>query len=626
MQKNETLHSMLTHIGQNAARPEEIDLWPSIQARLAVGNDRSQPGEFTMQTNPVRKTTFRVAVIGALTILLTLGILLGLPQGRAWAQTLFRFFTNTSDQMLLPTQPAVQLAEMTPGAPRATATPTPTWHPAFYATCGDIPAPRCSIEKIQSMVRFPVKGISDLPAGMVFLGATGGPEGVYLSYWEKDPTVSLLLLQGPKQMGDKALPVGASAAIEPVQIGDVSGEYVKGIFVQYGGETVAHWDSNANTQWLSWEVQDLRYTLWMSGSPNFPQDQLGKDDLVRLAASLTDQVAQLPPQARKEAHKTFDQIVQEAGFAVIEPDWLPEGYQFDHAVYLPEQQRVCLLYHHPADVPMFHPSNAPAPSLSIAMSAVPLPDVTTLIADWLRPDQVLLEQTKLTIIGTQSEQGQYSYGSLKAGQLCETGSNQNEVLIFQAKGLNIAIIAQKEGPMGGEKNWLTRQEMAQVAESMTGVPLRTQSQPDPEHLTTLAETEQLAGFPLKQPTKLPEGRAELRMAFTYAQVKQDGSVTQVTIHYSDGEQEIFLRLTKGSTKTLESLTKDHPEAYQPVTIHGQPALLSQGFFADNRWKYLPNGGDGEANVTWFEDDILYTLGGFNAYPSQVWLDIAESIK
>lgn len=523
--------------------------------------------------------------------------------------------------MLLPTQPAVQLAEVTPGAPRAAATPTLTWQPAFYATCGDIPAPHCSIEQIQNMVRFPVKGISNLPAGMAFLGATGGPEGIYLSYLGKDPTATLLLLQGPTQPGDKAMPVGASAAIEPVQIGNVSGEYVKGIFVQYGGETVAHWDSNANTQWLSWEVQDLRYTLWMSGSPNFPQDQLGKDDLVRLAASLTDQVAQLPPQARKEAHKTFDQIVQEAGFAVIEPDWLPEGYQFDHAVYLPAQQRACLFYHHPADVAMYHPSNAPAPSLSIAMSAAPLPEVTTLIAEGLRPDQVLLEQAEVTVHGAQPEQGQYTYGSLKAGQLCATESNQNEVLVFQAKGLNIAIIAQAEGPIGGEKNWLTRQEMVQVAESMTGASLAAQSQPDPEHLTSLSDAEQLAGFPLKQPTQLPEG-----MAFTYAQVKQDGSTTQVTLHYSDGNQVISMRQVKGSAETLESLSKDHPEAYQPVTIHVQPALLSQGFFTDQGWKNLPNGGDGAASVTWFEDGILYSVSGFNAYPSQVWLEIAESVK
>jgi hypothetical protein len=55
MQKNETLQFDADPHRAKRGPTGEIDLWPSIQARLAVGNDRSQPGEFTMQTNPVRK-------------------------------------------------------------------------------------------------------------------------------------------------------------------------------------------------------------------------------------------------------------------------------------------------------------------------------------------------------------------------------------------------------------------------------------------------------------------------------------------------------------------------------------------------------------------------------------------
>ena len=220
------------------------------------------------------------------------------------------------------------------------------------------------------------------------------------------------------------------------------------------------------------------------------------------------------------------------------------------------------------------------------MSAAPLLEITTLISG-LRPDQILLEQTEVTILDAQPEQGQYAYGSLKAGQLCATESNQNKMLTFQT----------------------------------SGVPIVTQSQPDPEQLTTLADADRLAGFPLKQPTKLPQG-----MPFTYAQVKQDSGATLVTLNYSDGNQVISVSQVKGSPETLESLSKDHPEAYQPVTIHGQLAILSQGFFNENGWKGIPNGGDGGASVTWFENGIQYSVGGFNAYASNVWLEIAESLK
>jgi hypothetical protein len=618
MKKNETLHSMLTHLAQDATLPKKINLWPSIQTRLAAGNDRSQHGEYPMQTNPVRKPAFRAALAGALTILLAVALLLGLPQSRAWAQNLWRFFANTSDQIVLPTQPAVRLAQ--PGT-APTSTPFPSWRPQFYAFCGDIVAPRCSIAQIQAMVDFPVKGIADLPEGMQFLGATGGTEGIYLSYRGKDPAVNLLLLQGPSQPDDQPMPVGASAVVESVQIGAVSGEYVQGAFFHKGGDPISQWQTNASTQSLRWDAEGIRYTLWMSASPDSSQGALDQASLVRLAGSLNGELALLPTPPVVEAPKTAAQVAQEAGFSLLEPAWLPQDFWLDRAIYLPETKRVCLLYGHLSDVVLYNALNRPAPSLSIVISVEPLPEVATLIVDGLRPDQILLEQAALTIRGAKLEQGQFTYGSIKTGRLCEIESLQNQLLTFQTDDRHVAIIAQAEGPMGGEKNWLTRQEMVQIAESMTGTQIVAQNQPDPEHLTSLAEAEQLAGFPLKQPALLPEG-----MAFTYAQVEQNGSVTEAVLHYSDGNQEISVRQVKGSQETVEGLAKDYPEAYQPVTVNGQPALLSQGFVNENGWKALPNGGDGAASLIWLEHGILYSVGGFNAYPTQVWLEIAESVK
>jgi hypothetical protein len=163
--------------------------------------------------------------------------------------------------------------------------------------------------------------------------------------------------------------------------------------------------------------------------------------------------------------------------------------------------------------------------------------------------------------------------------------------------------------------------MVQVAESMTGAPLAVQSQPDPEHLTTLAEAEQLAGFRSKQPTQLPEG-----MAFTYAQVKQDGSTTQVTFHYSDGNQVISMRQVKDISETLESPLQ-RPLGSLSACHHPWPAGAAQpGFLHRSRLERSPEWRDGAASVTWFEDGILYSVSGFNAYQTQVWLEIAESVK
>jgi hypothetical protein len=58
-----------------------------------------------------------------------------------------------------------------------------------------------------------------------------------------------------------------------------------------------------------------------------------------------------------------------------------------------------------------------------------------------------LEQAELVVRGAQPEQGQFTYGSLKAGQLCATESLQNQILKFEVNGQSIAIIAQAEGPL-----------------------------------------------------------------------------------------------------------------------------------------------------------------------------------
>lgn len=577
-----------------------------------------------MKASTSNAKRLRAVSLSALTLLLVLGMIFILPQGQVWANNILRFFIPGSDQISLPTPQPVKInpANLTPDAAQPTLTPIAARRPEFYAACGDIFAPRCSIEQIQKMVDFPVKGIADLPVGLQFLGGTGGPDGVSLYYWRDDPISSLLLTQGPATQAEAPIPVGKSAAIQPVQIGNVSGEYVKGTYFSYGGDTEAQWNPNADSQSLRWEEQGMLYTMWMTGSAEFPDYSLDMAGMVRLAASLTDQAAQLPAQPTHEAPKTVRQVEQEAGFKVIEPAWLPEGYRFERAGYFPNQKLICNFYHHPADVPMFRPSNPPAPSLSIAFSAgVPLPGLNDLMVEGLRPDQILLEQENLKIGGALQDQGQYAYGSLNAGKMCGTESNQNELLSFQAKGLNIAIIAQAEGPAGGTRNWLTRQEMVRLAESITGVQALTGDQPDPQFLTSLDEARQMASFPLILPAKSPEG-----MNFDHAQVSSAGAGEKVTLYFSAGNQIISISQTKGSPDTLDTIYQQHPEAYHQISIHNQPALLTQGYWDENGWKEIANGGDGGASVTWFEDGIEYSVGGFNAYPSAVWIEIADSMK
>jgi hypothetical protein len=162
--------------------------------------------------------------------------------------------------------------------------------------------------------------------------------------------------------------------------------------------------------------------------------------------------------------------------------------------------------------------------------------------------------------------------------------------------------------------------MVRLAESITGEATIPPDQPDPEYLTSLADARSLASFPVKTPARLPEG-----MNFQYAQVLSDGSRQTVILHYTDGNQDLSIRQAAGAPDSLQALELQ-AETYRQVTVHDRPALISQGYFDQGGWKEIPDGGDGSASLTWIEDGIVLTVGGFNGYPSAIWLEIAEGVQ
>ncbi len=613
MQKDQTLHSILSAIAEEAAPTRDMDLWPTVRAHLLQGKNLEGQMEIPMKSNLARKSPLRLVTTSVLLLLLALGLLFSLSQGQAWAQNILRFFTRASDRIDLPTSQPVNLVGVTPGAAQATLTRPAAWHSPFFATCGDLPDPHCSVEQLRELVDFPVMEIGNLPEGMQFSGGSGGPDGVMLLYRRQDPDSSLLLYQiRGEAVARPAVPIGDSADVKQVKVGEAYAEYVKGSYFYYGGEKSAVWDENAQVESLYWEEGDMQYSLTLMGADDFPQGQMDENGLVGLALSLTRRSLPQDNQTSQESTKSAAEAGKEAGFQVIQPAWLPQGYHFERADYQPQRGIVCLVY--------FHSDDQRLSSLSIAESVrQPLPEPQELIMEGLRPEQVILEQTQLPLGGALDEKGLYVYGSVDAEKLC--GGNSQQVLFFDVPGLHIAIAARTAASWSSGHNWLTRQEMLKVAESISGVHIIADDQPDREFLTSIEDARRLAGFALKVPSILPQG-----MNFNYARLSVDGAEHSAEIYYSDGTQTIGVRQTLGSPETLQDILAKGAQMYRHASVHNQDALISQGYWKDDGWKDIPDGGDGGASVTWFEDGIEYSLSGFNAYPSAIWLEIAESLK
>ena len=196
------------------------------------------------------------------------------------------------------------------------------------------------------MVDFTVKEPANIPDGLYFAGATGGPDSIYLLYYYENQSGSLSVnverwAGAPSPQTDL---VGASAEVEQVQIGGLTGEYFTGIFVAADEGNVAHWDPNFfGLETLRWVDDGISYTMQYSYIPM----PLEKEGMAALAESMTTEpVAKLPmPVApastedpyvwdpRETWNLSLSEAEQQAGFKLMLPAKLPEILSFTGASY-----------------------------------------------------------------------------------------------------------------------------------------------------------------------------------------------------------------------------------------------------------------------------------------------------
>lgn len=328
---NKNIQAILQDALEEKIPSTQIQLLPAVKASLVAGNHRLiQQGEKMNSTRPQRVPR---AMLITLTIILLLTLTLITPQGRAFAQSILQFFIRSeSDAVPVPTSAPLNWVGQTPGAVPATSTPLPA-AALFADECGDFSNPGCSVEQIRSRVDFTVKEPARLPEGLYFMGATGGPDDVLLSYGSQDMSFSLTLFadRWTGTLSPDTDLVGASATIEKVQIGNLNGEYFKGSFVYQSGQDVATWDPDFGSETLRWVDGDTSYKL-LYGSF---QKSLNKEGMVAIAESMTSEpIVNLPmpsptvdPYAwdpKEYWNLSISEAQEQAGFKLLLPTELPE--------------------------------------------------------------------------------------------------------------------------------------------------------------------------------------------------------------------------------------------------------------------------------------------------------------
>ena len=356
--KEQELKRQLDEIAREAF-PETLHPWTTFQACLQEKNSKPSKRGFTMKTQTKSTKLFlpaaRIAAIIVLALLFVGAVILITPQGRALAENVFHFFTRTESNIISgPTEAPLKWVEQTPGVPAATLTPLPTQAgPVFEAKCGNYSNPKCTVEEVRALVTFPVFQFAEIPAGFYFVGATGGPDRIDITYMVKNQGGQLTISEEPwaGSLSQKSWQVGASADIQMVKVGEATAEYVKG---SYNGNTApAQWDSNADVQSLRWINQGVLFTAVKVGSnPSIDRDSLaallGKlttNPVAALTPIPTEKPTEDPVEVLKERYSfSIEQAASEGGFTIHQPTTLPEVLTLLGARYEPDQKWVLVFY------------------------------------------------------------------------------------------------------------------------------------------------------------------------------------------------------------------------------------------------------------------------------------------
>ncbi len=259
--KEHPLTQILNQLAEGGV-PADLDLRPAVHRHLETSKTRSQTGAFPMKIIVAQPRRFAV-VFASAALFLVVALLLT-PQGRAWSQEVFRFFTH-ADRDQYPLQPF----QKTPPSPSDNVSP--------YSL---------TFAEAQELAGFKILEPNDDLVKGAFLGASFDPkqQGVTLYYGSGE--WGFWLLEYPSDVEyvcpdanvicDK---VGASAHVETVEVNSLPGEYVLGVWTLTENGPV--WDNTPWAKSLRWQKDGLSFYLFTG-----PDNYFTKETLVELAESV----------------------------------------------------------------------------------------------------------------------------------------------------------------------------------------------------------------------------------------------------------------------------------------------------------------------------------------------------
>ncbi len=291
-----------------------------------------------------------------LVIVVLLGTaLLFTPEGKIFAQNFLNLFRRHESDTLIIQNSASDNSrdpngQLRWGKPQALGMlPAASDETPEVYTCGlNGQEMTCSMDKLREMTEIPLWELGQVPQSFRFWGASVEEGIVTLSYATENRDKFLMLTQSKPDA--LVYRVGASATVEPINVAEIPGEYVRGTFSYISGSEEAEWDSEADQQALRWERDGVMIQLMNGGTL-----MMSKDALIELAQNLTTEPVEKEPfeswlqsNARTMLLSQYPDnwytVCEKAGFEVLAPSELPVSMMFFGAGYNADTKVVKAFY------------------------------------------------------------------------------------------------------------------------------------------------------------------------------------------------------------------------------------------------------------------------------------------
>ncbi len=349
MKTDDQKRRLLQHLAEQGV-PADHDPWETLRQRVSP---RKMP-----QRNP--STLARAAGYISIAVVAMTIIFLSSPQGQATAQSLLRFFTRAgSDSLPLPADVATQaipttitpaptrllplVEAKTPPASTSAATPLPEG--ARRQQDGSIWA--VSLAEIQPVVDFAIRSLPSAPRGYALTDVIYLPSGgLVQQIYKYHPYQSGEMFIFSQQTTPPEDVIGQSAAAEQIEIDGRPVEVVEGSWFTAADADQQQWAADAPVHTFRWQQDGFTFTIEFWVNETFSPAYLEPEDMQAMVEVAMGTRVAFPtyPQRLDLQHLTLEQAQEQAGYIVVAPSLLPEGFIFSRAAYDPSMELVVLFY------------------------------------------------------------------------------------------------------------------------------------------------------------------------------------------------------------------------------------------------------------------------------------------